>query len=95
MMSRREFLDIVPRILRLPPSRLQGADPYKLQVQIARYGRSSVGMPALDVYRGSDTELMISDGLTRAKRIAKLSPGTAIRGLSKEGGLSKVSGTVS
>jgi len=78
-MSRREFLDIDPRIFRLPPSRLQGADPYKLQVQIARYGRSSVGMPALDVYRGSDGELMISDGVTRATRIAKLSPGTTIR----------------
>ena len=78
-MSRREFLDIDPRILRLPPSRLQRADPYKLQVQIARYGRSSVGMPALDVYRGSDGELMISNGVTRATRIAKLSPGTTIR----------------
>ncbi len=78
-MSRREFLDIDPRLLRLPPSRIQGADPYKLQVQIAGYGQSSVGMPALDVYRGRDGELMISDGVTRATRIAKLSPGTMIR----------------
>ena len=57
VMSRREFLDIDPRTLRLPPSRLQGADPYKLQVQVARFGQSTVGMPALEVYRGSDGEL--------------------------------------
>ena len=31
------------------------------------------------MYRGSDGELMISDGVTRATRIAKLSPGTTIR----------------
>ncbi len=78
-MDRREFLDIDPRQLRLPPSRLQGADPYKLQMQIARFGRSTTGMPALEVYRGSDSEIMISDGVTRATRVAKLLPGTAVR----------------
>lgn len=78
-MARREFLDIDPRILRLPPSRLQGADPHKLQLQIARFGRTTAGMPPLEVYRGNDGELMISDGVTRATRIAKLSPGTIVR----------------
>src|SRR3954462_13932856 len=78
-MARREFLEIDPRQLRLPPSRLQGADPFKLQVQIARFGRSTVGMPVLEVYRGSDAELMISNGVTRATRVAKLLPGTAVR----------------
>jgi hypothetical protein len=78
-MGGREFLDIDPRRLRLPPSRLQGADPYKLQVQIARFGRSTVGMPALEVYRGSDAELMIANGVTRATRVAKLLPGTTVR----------------
>jgi hypothetical protein len=78
-MDRREFLDIDPRQLRPPPSRLQGADPYKLQVQIARFGRSTSGMPTLEVYRGSDLELMISDGVTRATRVAKLLPGSVVR----------------
>jgi hypothetical protein len=78
-MHRREYLDIDPRLLRLPNSRRQGADPYKLQVQIARFGRSTVGMPALEAYRGCDGELMISDGVTRATRVAKLLPGTLVR----------------
>ncbi len=58
---------------------MQGADPYKLQVQIARFGRSTAGMPPLEVYRGSDAELMISDGVTRATRVAKLVPGVLIQ----------------
>jgi hypothetical protein len=78
-MDRREFLEIDPRQLRLPPSRLQGADPYKLQMQIARFGRSTSGMPTLEVYRGDDAELMISDGVTRATRVAKLLPGATVR----------------
>jgi hypothetical protein len=36
-------------------------------------------MPALQVYRGNDGELMISDGVTRATRIARLGPGTTVR----------------
>ncbi len=75
----REFLDVDPRSLRLPPSRAPGADPYKLQVQIAKHERSTAGMPPLEVYRGSDVELMISDGVTRATRVAKLLPGVLIR----------------
>jgi hypothetical protein len=63
----------------LPPSRLQGADPYKLEVQIARFGRSTAGMPALEVYRGSDDEMMIYDGVMRATRVAKLQPGATVR----------------
>ena len=78
-MDRREYLDIDPRQRRLPPSRLQEADPYKLQMQIARFGRSTAGIPALEVYRGSDGELRISNGVTRATRVAKLLPGTAVR----------------
>src|SRR5262249_43726773 len=37
------FRDVDPRELRLPSRR--GADPFKLQVQIARFGASSAGMP--------------------------------------------------
>jgi hypothetical protein len=33
-----DLRDADPAELRLPPSRLSGADPYKLQRQIARFG---------------------------------------------------------
>lgn len=36
-------------------------------------------MPPLWVYRGSDGELVIYNGVTRATRIARLAPGTTIR----------------
>jgi hypothetical protein len=77
-MGSREFLDLEPRMLHLPPSRLDGADPVKLQRQIARHGRSLQGMPPVLVYRGSDGALMITDGVTRATRAAKLCPGTPV-----------------
>lgn len=78
-MSPRVFLDVDPRELRLPTSRRAGADPLKLQLQIARYGTSTQGMPALEVSRGSDGVLVINSGVTRATRIAKLLPGTRVR----------------
>ena len=69
-MSESESLEVDPRTLHLPPSRASGADPVKLQRQIAVYGTSVDGMPALWVYRGSDGALMIYDGVTRATRVA-------------------------
>jgi hypothetical protein len=36
-------------------------------------------MPPLEVSRGTDGELVINNGVTRATRIAKLSPGTTVR----------------
>jgi hypothetical protein len=78
-MNPRVFLDVDPRTLRLPGSRRSGADPFKLHRQIARFGTSSDGMSPLEVSRGTDGELMINDGVTRATRIAKLSPGTKVR----------------
>jgi hypothetical protein len=74
-----KLLDVDPRSLHMPPSRLSGADPFKLHRQIALFGSSTVGMPAPWVYRGSDGELQLYNGVTRATRIAKLSPGTLIR----------------
>jgi hypothetical protein len=79
MMATREFLDIDPRALHLPTSRLSGADPVKLHHQIARYGTSMAGMPPVLAYRGSDGELMIYDGVTRATRVAKLITGATVR----------------
>ncbi|PWT84144.1 MAG: hypothetical protein C5B58_05195 [Acidobacteria bacterium] len=78
-MAAGEFLDVDPRTLRVPPSRPQGADPAKLQRQIAKFGRSATGMPPPWVYRGTDKELLIYNGVTRATRIAKLAPGTLIQ----------------
>lgn len=51
----------------------------KLHQQIARYGTSVKGMPTLEVYRGTDGELMIYNGVTRATRVAKLLPGQLIQ----------------
>jgi hypothetical protein len=72
------FLDVDPRDLRVS-SRTAGADPYKLQRQIARFGASTAGMPPLWVYEGSDGVFVINNGVTRATRIAKLAPGTLVR----------------
>lgn len=78
-MAPRVFLDVDPRTLRVPGSRRSGADPWKLHRQIAQCGNSTHGMPPLEVSRGTDGHLLINDGVTRATRIAKLSPGTTVR----------------
>ncbi len=77
-MNPRVFLDVDPRTLRVPGSRRSGADPWKLHRQIAKHGSSTQGMPPLEVSRGTDGELVINNGVTRATRITKLSPGTTV-----------------
>jgi len=77
-MAAPELLDVDPRLLRLPPSSLSGADPVKLRRQITRYGRSTVDMPRIVAYRGTDGELIIYDGVTRATRVARLLPGQTV-----------------
>jgi hypothetical protein len=74
-----QFLDVDPRSLHVPPSRRSGADPFKLHRQVAQFGSSMAGMPCPWVYRGSDGGLQLYNGVTRATRIAKLSPGLLIR----------------
>jgi hypothetical protein len=74
-----DFRDIDPAELRLPSSRSSGADPYKLQRQIAQFGTSIAGMPPLLAYEGADGALELVDGVTRATRVAKLLPGTTVR----------------
>ena len=37
------------------------------------------GMPPIWVTRGKDGELIINDGVTRATRLAKLTPGQRVR----------------
>jgi hypothetical protein len=78
-MQPRLFLDVDPRMLHLPTTRVSGADPLKLQRQIAKHGKSVQGMPTIEVSRGTDGDLMINDGVTRATRVAKLLPGTLVR----------------
>src|SRR5688500_4202700 len=68
----QEFLDVDPRVLRLPQSRITGADPAKLAAHLARFGNSVLGMPPLEVTRGANGELMINSGVTRATRVAQL-----------------------
>lgn len=77
-MAEREFLEVDPTGLHLPGSRRDGADPLKLQRQFARYGTSITDMPPIEVSRGSDGELVINNGVTRATRIARYSPGTLV-----------------
>jgi hypothetical protein len=78
-MNPRVFLEVDPRTLRVPGSRRSGADPFKLHLQVAKFGASVQGMPTIEVSRGADAELVINNGVTRATRIAKLSPGTTVR----------------
>jgi hypothetical protein len=74
-----DIRDIDPAQLRLPSSRSSGADPGKLQRQIARFGTSVAGMPPLVAYEGSDGVLELYDGVTRATRVAKLLPATTVQ----------------
>ena len=76
--QQQEFLQVDPQTLHVPPSRPQGADPAKLQRQIALHGKSIAGMPPLEVIRGKDGALRIHDGVTRATRVAKLLPGQLV-----------------
>lgn len=78
-MKPQEFVEVDPRTLRLPWGRRDGADPIKLTRQISKHGTSIQGMPPPFVYRGTDGVLVLSDGVTRATRVAKLLPGTKIR----------------
>lgn len=65
---------VEPGVLRLPRSRIDGADPIKLADQFRRYGTSTVGMPAIEVTECGDGERMINDGVTRATRVHRYAP---------------------
>src|SRR6476646_11372509 len=70
--------EVEPGGLRLPSSRTAGADAWKLHQQIRRFGSSKNGMPPIFVHEDPDGILEISDGVTRATRIAKLAPGVTV-----------------
>ena len=67
-MGNREYVQVDPAELHLPGSRRDGADPFKLQRQFSRFGKSIMGLPFLEVSRGSDGALVLNDGVTRATR---------------------------
>ncbi len=73
-----EFVEVDPRTLRLPTTRLDGADPGKLARQLSRFGRTIDGMPPPFVVRAKNCELQLIDGVTRAARVAKWLPGQRI-----------------
>lgn len=73
--ARRE---VDPSELLLPPSRNSGADPWKLHQEIRQFGSAKDGMPPILVYEDPSGLLEIVDGVTRATRIAKLSPGETV-----------------
>jgi hypothetical protein len=70
--------EVDPSQLRLPPSRGGGADPWKLHQQIRRFGASKAGMPPIFVYEDPDGLFEITDGVTRATRLARLAPGETV-----------------
>ena len=74
----REFPQVDPRPLHLTPERRDGADPFKLARQKAKYGDSIDGMPPIHLRRCKDGRLVIVDGVTRATRAAELLPGVPI-----------------
>jgi hypothetical protein len=74
----RVYLDVDPRELWVPSTRL-GADPHKLQLQLALFGNSDAGMPPPCVYIGTDGVMMLYNGNTRATRMAMVAPGKLIR----------------
>jgi hypothetical protein len=72
------IFQVDPATLHLPPTRPQGADPFKLARQMAHYGQAITGMPPLELVRGKDGHYRINDGVTRATRVAKLLPGQTV-----------------
>ncbi len=61
-----DFRWVLPGKLRLSPTRPEGADDYKLAMQITEYGSSTEGMPPIEVIIGKDDEMTIFNGVTRA-----------------------------
>ena len=71
-------VEVDPAALRLPPSRGEGADLWKLQQQVRRFGANRDGMPPIFAWEDPDGLPEIIDGVTRATRIAKLAPGETV-----------------
>src|SRR5437879_6313130 len=70
----QKLLQVDPCTLRLPPSRKEGADDFKLARQVGQFGSNTDGMPLIEVTRGKNGLFIINSGVTRATRVAKLLP---------------------
>jgi hypothetical protein len=62
----------------MPPD-FRDVNPRELRVPASRAGGSALGMPPIWVFECSDRVLLITNGVTRAYRMAKLSPGQLVR----------------
>ena len=58
-----DFCDVDPRELRVPPSRGQGADPFKLARQISLFGAAAAGWVGGPLDRAVSTRYPDSVGL--------------------------------
>ena len=67
-------MEVEPGNLRLPPSRINGADPDKLDRQLALFGDSTAGMPPIELTACAGGEFVINNGVTRATRIHRYAP---------------------
>ena len=65
---------MLPGKPRLSPTRPEGADDYKLAMQEMEYGASTEGMPSIEVLLGTDGEMIIFNGVTRATRAYRYHP---------------------
>lgn len=74
-----KYVDVDPRTLYVSTQRIQGADPARLQRQLAAFGRSISGMPPIEVEEDPNGLYVIANGTTRATRVALLHPGLLIR----------------
>ncbi len=64
----RDIRSVQPGLLRVSPMRPEGADPTKLQDQFNEFGFSKDDIPFIEVTLGSNGEMMINNGMTRATR---------------------------
>ena len=69
-----DFRWVLPGKLRLPPTRPEGADDYKLAMQEIEYSSSTEGMPPIEVLLGFDEQMIIFNGVTRATRAHRYHP---------------------
>ena len=70
-----EFRDVDPG---LPSGRQDGPDPRRYADQVMRFGARTDGKPPLEVTEDGASRLRINNGVTRAVRVHRLSPGTTV-----------------
>lgn len=69
---------ILPGKLRVPPERVDGADPMKLQDQFNEYENNLSQLPPLEVIAAAGEALVIFNGVTRATRSYMVDPGRVV-----------------